>query len=103
MLKGYQNIEEIKRRLVERFNPQAIILFGSYAWGEPTEDSDLDVLVVKDSNLPSRKMEVEAQKILLDIDQPLDLFVYTPQAFREKENSFFKRIKNQGKVIYGYI
>ncbi len=38
-------IDEVKNRLVNTYNPIAIYLFGSYAWGIPTEDSDLDLLI----------------------------------------------------------
>ena len=43
-------LEEVKNRLVQAYNPVAIYLFGSYAWGVPTEDSDLDLLVVVDES-----------------------------------------------------
>ena len=45
-----EQIDEIKRRIVENFKPEKIILFGSYADGNPKEDSDLDLLIIKDSN-----------------------------------------------------
>ena len=103
MLKGYKNIEKIKQRLVEKFHPQAIVLFGSYAWGQPKEESDIDMLVVKDSQQRSRQMELEAHKLLLDIDQSLDLFVYKPEDLKAKSNAFFKRILSQGRVLYGQL
>lgn len=43
-----QDISEITERLVRLYNPQAIYLFGSYAWGHPDEDSDLDFLIIVD-------------------------------------------------------
>ena len=43
-------IEEVKNRLIKTYNPIAIYLFGSYAWGTPNEDSDLDLLIVVDKS-----------------------------------------------------
>ena len=103
MLKGYKNIEKIKQRLVENFHPQAIILFGSYAWGQPREESDIDLLVVKDGVQASRQMEIEAHKLLLDVDQSLDMFVYKPEDLKTRTNAFFQRILTQGKVLYGHV
>ena len=85
------------------FKPQAIILFGSYAWGHPTIDSDLDLLIIKDDQLPRRQLGVNALKILRDIDHPLDIFVYKPEEIKAKSNSFFRKIFSEGKLIYGRV
>jgi predicted nucleotidyltransferase len=51
-------IDEVVRRIVECVRPQKIILFGSYAYGRPHADSDLDILVVMESELPRYKRAV---------------------------------------------
>ncbi len=43
-----ERLQEVARRIVEAFAPERIILFGSYAWGEPTPHSDVDLLIVRD-------------------------------------------------------
>ncbi len=103
MSKVEEVIEVIRSRLIKDFKPQAIIIFGSYAWGNPTETSDLDLLLIKDDVLPRRRLGVQALKILRDIDLPLDVFVYKPSEIKRKTNSFFKKIFSDGKLIYGRI
>ena len=101
MLKGYQILEEVKNRLINQFHPQAIILFGSYAWGEPRDESDIDLLILKESNQDKHHMGVEVQKILHDIDCDLDLLVYRPSDLKTKTQGFFQKILNDGKWLYG--
>lgn len=60
-----ETIEEVKNRLVKTYNPIAIYLFGSYAWGSPTEDSDLDLLVI-----------IEHLSVLCNAAHPIGLFYY---------------------------
>lgn len=48
-----KQIEEIIKRIIDNYNPEKVIIFGSYAHDHPTEDSDLDLLVVKNTDLPS--------------------------------------------------
>src|SRR5438128_1450199 len=71
-------IRRFTRRIVERFHPERIILFGSYAYGTPTADSDVDLLVV----MPTRNQIEQAVRIDEAIEErgfPLDLIVYTPK------------------------
>jgi len=97
-----RDIRAFARRIAEEFKPRKIILFGSYAYGTPTEDSDVDVMVV----MPCKGHPVDAA---LDIRQrfhpgfPLDLLVYAPAELRRrlKMNDFFLReIVRKGKVQY---
>ncbi len=103
VLKGDQALEEVTTRLVRDFKPQAIILFGSYAWGKPNEHSDLDFLVIKDGQESSHQLNVQALKFLMDIDYPLDLLVYKPEEIKQKKNLFFKKIISDGKLLYGRL
>jgi predicted nucleotidyltransferase len=89
------------RDVAERFRPDKIILFGSYAHGEPHEDSDVDILVV----MPARNELDQAVKICLGVDYqfPLDLLVRTPEnlAWRLAEgDSFLGEVMERGKVLY---
>lgn len=95
-------IKDLCRQIVVDFKPQKIILFGSYARGTPTVDSDLDFLVV----MPFKGRSVDqAIKIRrrISTDMPLDLMVRTPRQIekRLRVNDFFiKEVINQGQVLY---
>src|ERR1700682_3443333 len=70
-------IRRFVREVAERFHPEKIILFGSYAYGQPHADSDVDILVI----MPTRNELDQAVKICLAVDYhfPLDLLVRTPK------------------------
>ncbi len=94
-------IRAFARRIVERFDPDKIILFGSYAYGTPHDDSDVDILVV----MPARSQLSKAVRISVDCDPcfPLDIIVRTPENMRwrlEEGDSFLREIVSRGKVLY---
>lgn len=97
-------IEEVKKRLISVYQPEAIYLFGSYAWGQPDDESDLDLLVVvRESNEKSHKRTIAGRRVLFSLDIPKDLMVYTQDEFNARINdptSLVHKIKNRGKVIY---
>src|SRR5437867_2605831 len=70
-------IRRLARQIAEKFHPDRIILFGSYAYGKPHKDSDVDLLVV----MPAKNMTSQAVRIRLATDHPfpLDLMVRTPE------------------------
>src|SRR6185437_7643488 len=82
-------IRRFARQVAERFQPDKIILFGSYAYGTPHADSDVDILVV----MPARNELDQAVRIRLTVDYnfPLDLLVRTPKnlAWRLREGDSF--------------
>jgi predicted nucleotidyltransferase len=96
-------INEIANRIAIRFNPDKIILFGSYATGNPNKDSDLDLLIIKDTDLPRHKRSFDIQKSLIGSMVPLDILVYTNKEFeiekKEKSSFLFSVIKNS-KILY---
>ena len=99
-----QLIQEIKNRIVSEVHPEKIILFGSYAYGNPTKDSDLDLLVILPTKEPMHKRGVRIRKLLRDIRVPKDILVYTPQEVEKWKNAsaaFITSIIRKGKVIYG--
>ena len=104
MMVTQEQMEEIKRRIVENFKPEKIILFGSYADGNPTENSDLDLLIVKDSNIPRYKRGREVRKYLRGLKIAIDLIVYTKeeiQRWSDVKTSFITTVMKKGKVLYG--
>lgn len=91
--------------------PEKIILFGSYAYGEPNENSDLDILVVtNDETIPSSfseksKIYLKISLMISDIKKefPVDLIVHTKamhQLFIETDSMFAREIQTKGKVLY---
>lgn len=98
-------IEAIKEDIVERlkpFRPEKVILFGSYAAGRPTDDSDIDMLVVMSfEGSPIRKSA--EMRLSLSSKYPIDLLVRTPQQIKhrlELGDFFYQEILNTGKVLY---
>ncbi len=97
-------IEEVKKRLVDAFDPVAIYLFGSYAWGNPDEESDLDILIVTDEYTKNRyKMAADGHRALGDLDLSKDILIYSKKDFdtfaKDKAN-FCNKIARDGKKIY---
>src|SRR5438477_1900712 len=94
-------IRRFARQVAERFGPDKIILFGSYAYGTPHADSDVDVLVI----MPARNQLDQAVKIELACDPPfpLDIIVRTPHNMQwrlAEGESFLREITTKGKVLY---
>jgi predicted nucleotidyltransferase len=94
-------IRRYARAIAQRFQPDKIILFGSFAYGTPDADSDVDLLVI----MPARNQGSQAYKIRLALAAPfaLDLLVRTPEtmAWRLAEgDSFLQEIVTRGKVLY---
>jgi predicted nucleotidyltransferase len=108
------NIEELKPLIIERLkplNPDKIILFGSYAYGIPNEDSDIDLFLLKDDldveNM--RRYKLELQKKLFDIQKKyllgIDIFVDSTKRMEDRINNikdqFYDEILTKGIKIYG--
>jgi len=96
-------INEIVSRIATRFNPDKIILFGSYAVGNATNSSDLDLLVIKDTDLPYHKRSFDIHKALIGSMIPMDILVYTKQEFEQERNeqsSFLSSAIKTSKVLY---
>jgi predicted nucleotidyltransferase len=99
-----KRIEEVKDKIVKEFNPEKIILFGSWAWGNPTKDSDIDLLIVKNENKTRLEMMREVYNILYGTDEAIDALVYTPQHLDKRKmlgDPFILKILSAGKILYG--
>ncbi|OQX65573.1 MAG: hypothetical protein B5M51_00385 [Anaerolinea sp. 4484_236] len=96
-------IDDLARQIVEQFQPQKIILFGSYAQGNPRPESDVDLLVIMETELRESK-----QAHLIDENLERDLFgldiiVRTPRNLKERialRDSFLEEIMTHGQVLY---
>ena len=96
------HIRRLCKRIAQEFNPEKIILFGSHAYGQPTPESDLDLLVVM--QFDGDPLE-QAMSMLnrLNVLLPIDLLVRTPEQIRhrlEMGDSFMRDILERGKVMY---
>jgi len=96
-------LDEMTRRIVERFHPDRIILFGSYVKGEPTENSDLDMLIVMPVEGSRRRNANEIDLMLADRVVPIDLIVVTPEQFNRQKDvigTIIREAVRDGRVIF---
>jgi predicted nucleotidyltransferase len=98
-------LDEMVRRLVAEFQPEKIILFGSYAWGEPTEDSDVDLFVIvpESDEKPIKRMQ-RALECLSGLGVSKDVLVKTraeAERFRHVRASLEYKVFEEGRVLYG--
>ena len=95
-------IDDVVRQIIEKFRPQKIILFGSYARGDFRAESDVDLLVVMETTLKPVRQEIEISRNL-DYEFGLDLLVYTPTTLKQRlelGDSFLREIVRDGKIVY---
>ncbi len=95
-------IDDVARQIAEKFHPLKIILFGSYAYGTPRRESDVDLLIVMETNIKEIQQEI---LILKNIEHRfgLDILVKTPKTFNERikmGDTFLKEISQKGKILY---
>ena len=98
----HEGLRKVTRQIVEQFHPQKVILFGSYAYGQPTEDSDVDLLVIMETEEDSL---YAAAHISAAVDHPfpLDILVIQPSdlAFALLEKNIFEtEVMNKGVTLY---
>ena len=91
------------RRIVKRVHPEKIILFGSYARGSATIDSDADILVVMPVKGSKRKRATDIDLALVGVDLPVDVIVVTPEELEQNRNRIGTIIYpalREGRVLY---
>jgi predicted nucleotidyltransferase len=96
-------IRALAKRIADTFHPHKIILFGSYAYGKPGLESDVDLLIVMDTPLRPRQQRLEISRALSPRPFPLDVIVRTPRQVEERlalGDIFLREITKRGKVIY---
>jgi predicted nucleotidyltransferase len=95
-------IQTLAQIIIEKFHPQRIILFGSYASGNPRPESDVDILVVMETLLKESEQALQIRREV-NILSGLDLIVYTPENLKRRiswGDSFLQEIVTQGVVLY---
>lgn len=91
------------KRIAETLHPEKIILFGSYAYGNPTPDSDVDLLVVMETRASSADRSWAVSRLLIPRPFPVDILVRTPQEIQHERlngNFFIEEIVSKGKLLY---
>lgn len=97
-----RQIEDVSHQIAQQFHPERILLFGSYAWGTPSPDSDVDLLVIIPFEGKPVAKSVE-MRLKVKPPFPVDLLVRTPEKVRERlalGDPFIRSILEEGKVLY---
>lgn len=98
-----EELEQLKKKIIELEQPEKIILFGSRAKGTATEHSDFDLLVISHSALPRYQREARLTRRLFGSGLAFDLLVLTPEEFEQRRAAngpFLREILASGEVIY---
>ena len=88
--------------IVQKYRPQKIILFGSFAWGKPTVDSDIDLFIIKETKMSRDKRQIKVRRLIKG-ELPVDILVYTPKETEKRlkmDDFFIKDILTKGKTLY---
>ena len=97
-------LQDIVHRLIAEFDPEQIYLFGSYAWGKPTEDSDLDLLViVSESNERPTARATRGYRAMRGIMVPMDILVKTRSEVEDVaaiSGTLVADIVTKGRILY---
>ena len=96
-------IISIVQTIATQINPQQILLFGSYASGTPTEDSDLDLLIVMETDRPKNKRATPIRLLFRPVPCSMDILVFTPQEIEYWNGTTNHIITNAfltGKLVY---
>jgi uncharacterized protein len=96
-------LDQLIQVIAKGYEPEKIILFGSYANGDANNDSDVDLLIVKETKLKSIERNREVRRLFANSIAPLDILVYTKQEYSEKKmiiNHIANIADRNGKVMY---
>ena len=99
-------LRKIVSRIVDVYQPERVILFGSYAYGSPHADSDLDLLILKETDETPRQRRFVIRKLLwqLPLDKAIEPLVLTPAELEQRlrrKDQFIQEIVSRGHVLYG--
>ena len=96
-------LDHVVSRIVDFYQPEMVILFGSYATGQANEGSDLDLLLVKQTDENPVNRAAGIRKELRDLLLPMDILVYTPSEIandKERKFTFIYDVLKSGKILY---
>lgn len=100
-----QAIDRILERIVKEYAPERIVLFGSHAYGEPDEESDVDLLIIKETDQRPIARWVEVKRLLRDRSRIVSVspLVYTPREVEERlalGDPFLREALERGETLY---
>ncbi len=101
-MENQKQIRTVVKRIVRNYQPEKIYLFGSFAWGKPTEDSDVDLLIVKKTKENFLQRHLEVRRII-DGEIASDILIRTPRELKRRldlGDFFYRDIVNKGKCLY---
>lgn len=96
-------LRDATRRIVETFHPERIVLFGSHAYGKPGGDSDVDLLIIMESDQTPARRAAAVHRLLQERPFPLDVVVCTPREVRRRLagfDPFLQEVMRKGRVLY---
>jgi predicted nucleotidyltransferase len=98
-------ITEVVEKIRREYEPEKIILFGSYAYGNPTADSDIDLFIVKETGKRRIDRFVEVKRLIYEPDREVSIspLVYTPEEVKkrvEMGDDFVAEVLSRGEVLY---
>ena len=102
-LRDNKLLQTITIRIAEAIRPEKIILFGSWARGERDSHSDIDLLIIQESNLSRPQRYAQVRRLFWGMGIPMDILVYTPEEFARYQSvpgSFTHTVAHEGKVLY---
>ena len=98
-----RTLRKIVHRMVQALQPKKIILFGSYADGTPSPDSDVDLLVIMETSAPPAERYLTVSRLLRPRPFPVDILVKTPKEIRralDQGDFFIREITTHGLILY---
>ncbi len=98
-------INQITEKIKKEYQPEKVILFGSYAYGEPSSNSDIDIFVIKQTDKERRDRFVEVKRLVYDPKRKMVFspLIYTPAEVEERlllGDDFVSEILEKGEVLY---
>lgn len=96
-------LKAITKKIVKQFEPERVILFGSQATGQAKKESDVDLLVIKETKQSTREIARQIDGFIFPRPFPIDLIVYTPLQLKQaqEEGDFFiLEVLSNGKTLY---
>jgi predicted nucleotidyltransferase len=98
-------LSEVVEKLISKYKPLSIILYGSYAYGNPTEDSDIDLLILKKTNKRRVDRFIQVKKIIYNPNNkiPISPLIYNLKELEERlriGDDFIKEIYKKGTILY---
>ncbi len=98
-------ISEVVDKIREEYQPEKIILYGSYAYGKPTRDSDIDLFIVKQTEKRRPERFVEVSRIIHEPKRVISIspLVYTPREVEERleiGDQFIEEVLTKGELLY---